>query len=111
SGEVGLSHSVWCVDAALALVGAADMVSVTIRETIMQLWTPEEGRGRVNAVNSVVIGASDELGEFRGGTVAHFIGPVAAVVVGGVGAIAVAVIWSRLFPGLRDQRALDSRMA
>ena len=107
----GVSTTVWLSIPALALVGAADMVSVTIRETIMQLWTPEEVRGRVNAVNSVFIGASNELGEFRAGTVAHFIGPVAAVVVGGVGAIAVAVIWSRLFPGLRDQRALDSRMA
>jgi hypothetical protein len=85
-------------------------VSVTIRETIMQLWTPEEVRGRVNAVNSVFIGASNELGEFRAGTVAHFIGPVAAVAVGGVGAIAVAVIWSIIFPGLRGQRTLDHKM-
>ncbi|MCY1562739.1 hypothetical protein D9M68_1001840 [compost metagenome] len=76
----------------------------------MQLWTPEEVRGRVNAVNSVFIGASNELGEFRAGTVAHFIGPVAAVAVGGVGAIMVAVLWSRIFPGLRDQRTLDKKM-
>src|SRR5690606_40682403 len=87
------------------------MVSVTIRETIMQLWTPEAVRGRVNAVNSVFVGASNELGEFRAGTVAHFIGPVAAVVVGGFGAIAIAVIWSRAFPGLRNQRTLDKKMA
>ncbi len=107
----GLSTTVWISIPALALVGAADMVSVTIRETIMQLWTPEEVRGRVNAVNSVFIGASNELGEFRAGTVAHFIGPVAAVAVGGVGAIAIAVIWSIIFPGLRDQRTLDKKMA
>jgi MFS family permease len=106
----GLSTTVWISIPALALVGASDMVSVTIRETIMQLWTPEEVRGRVNAVNSVFIGASNELGEFRAGTVAHFIGPVAAVAVGGIGAIAVAVIWSIIFPGLRDQRSLDHKM-
>ncbi|WEJ34860.1 MFS transporter [Devosia sp. SD17-2] len=107
----GLSTTVWVSIPALALVGASDMVSVTIRETIMQLWTPEEVRGRVNAVNSVFIGASNELGEFRAGTVAHFIGPVPAVVIGGFGAIAVAVIWSRIFPQLRDQRTLDKKMA
>ncbi|MCZ4345922.1 MFS transporter [Devosia sp. J2-20] len=107
----GLSTTVWISIPALALVGAADMVSVTIRETIMQLWTPEEVRGRVNAVNSVFIGASNELGEFRAGTVAHFIGPVAAVAMGGFGAIAIAVIWSRVFPGLREQRTLDKKMA
>ena len=107
----GLSTTVWISVPALALVGASDMVSVTIRETIMQLWTPEEVRGRVNAVNSVFIGASNELGEFRAGTVAHLIGPVPAVVIGGVGSIAIAVIWSRLFPGLRTQRHIDKRMA
>jgi MFS family permease len=106
----GLSTTVWISVPALALVGASDMVSVTIRETIMQLWTPEEVRGRVNAVNSVFIGASNELGEFRAGTVAHFIGPVPAVALGGLGAIAVAVIWSRIFPGLRDQRSLARKM-
>ena len=106
----GFSTSVWISVPALALVGASDMVSVTIRETIMQLWTPEEVRGRVNAVNSVCIGASNELGEFRAGTVAHLVGPVPAVVAGGFGAIIVAVVWSRVFPGLRNQRSLDKKM-
>lgn len=106
----GFSTSLWVSIPALALVGASDMVSVTIRETIMQLWTPEEVRGRVNAVNSVFIGASNELGEFRAGTVAHFIGPVAAVVIGGFGAMAVAGIWSQIFPGLREQKTLDHKM-
>ncbi|GHA14416.1 MFS transporter [Devosia pacifica] len=106
----GVSTTVWLSVPALALVGAADMVSVTIRETIMQLWTPEEVRGRVNAVNSVFIGASNELGEFRAGAVASLIGPVPAVVLGGFGAVAVAAIWSRVFPELRDQRTLDKRM-
>src|SRR5690606_32506501 len=107
----GFSTTVWISVPALVLVGASDMVSVTIRETIMQLWTPEEVRGRVNAVNSVFIGASHGLGEFRAGTVAHLIGPVPAVVIGGAGAIAVAIIWSRLFPQLRDQRQINRRMA
>jgi MFS family permease len=107
----GFSTTVWISIPALALVGASDMVSVTIRETIMQLWTPEEVRGRVNAVNSVFIGASNELGEFRAGTVAHLIGPVPAVVIGGFGAMAVALIWSRIFPQLREQRTLDKKMA
>jgi MFS family permease len=107
----GLSTTIWISVPALALVGASDMVSVTIRETIMQLWTPEEVRGRVNAVNSVFIGASNELGEFRAGTVAHLIGPVPAVVLGGIGSIAIAVTWGRIFPELREQRTLSRRMA
>ncbi len=107
----GLSTSAWLSVVALALVGASDMVSVTIRETIMQLWTPEEVRGRVNAVNSVFIGASNELGEFRAGSVAALIGPVPAVVIGGFGAIAVAGIWATIFPELRNQRKLDERRA
>jgi MFS family permease len=107
----GFSTSAWLSVVALALVGASDMVSVTIRETIMQLWTPEEVRGRVNAVNSVFIGASNELGEFRAGTVAALIGPVPAVVIGGFGAIAVAGIWATIFPELRNQRKLDERRA
>jgi MFS family permease len=106
----GLSTSIWLSVIALALVGASDMVSVTIRETIMQLWTPEEVRGRVNAVNSVFIGASNELGEFRAGTVAHLIGPVPAVVFGGIGSIAIAVIWAITFPSLREQRTLNRKM-
>ncbi len=107
----GLSTNAWLSVVALALVGASDMVSVTIRETIMQLWTPEEVRGRVNAVNSVFIGASNELGEFRAGTVAALIGPVPAVVIGGCGAVAVAGIWATIFPDLRNQRRLDERHA
>jgi hypothetical protein len=87
------------------------MVSVTIRETIMQLWTPEEVRGRVNAVNSVFIGASNELGEFRAGSVAALLGPVPAALIGGIGAMAVAGIWATIFPELRNQRRLDERKA
>jgi len=105
----GFSEMVWLSVAALALAGAADMVSVYIRETLIQVWTPDELRGRVNAVNMVFVGASNELGEFRAGTVAAFIGVVPAVVLGGVGTLAVAGLWAIVFPGLRKARYLDRR--
>jgi len=105
----GLSTLAWLSIGALALVGAADMVSVYIRETLLQLWTPDEVRGRVNAVNMVFLGASNELGEFRAGFMAALIGVVPAVVFGGVGAIAVAAAWALMFPQLRDARYLHRR--
>jgi MFS family permease len=91
---------------ALALVGAFDMVSVYIRETLMQLWTPDEVRGRVNAVNRVFIGASNELGEFRAGVVAAKTSAVFAVLMGGAGTVAVAAAWAYMFPQLRTARKL-----
>jgi MFS family permease len=106
----GLSRSIWFSVPLLALVGASDMVSVSIRETIMQLWTPDSVRGRVNAVNSVFIGASNELGEFRAGIMAAMIGAQAAVALGGLATIGVAAIWSQAFPGLRMQKTLDRAM-
>ena len=105
----GLSTSVPLSIGALVLMGACDMVSVYIRETLLQLWTPDEVRGRVNAVNRVFIGASNELGEFRAGTVARLIGAVAAVALGGAGTMGVAFFWSRWFPELRTARRLDGR--
>ena len=101
----GLSHSVWVSLAALAISGAADMVSVVIGQTLVQLETPDAMRGRVSAVNSIFIGASNQLGEFESGAVAAWIGPAAAAVLGGVGTIVVAVGWIWLFPSLarRDQ--------
>ncbi len=105
----GLSTVTWLSIVALALLGATDMFSVYIRETLIQLWTPDHVRGRVNAVNQVFVGASNELGEFRTGTMAALIGTVPAVVIGGVGAIAVAGLWAVLFPQLRDVRRLTSR--
>ena len=107
----GLSTTVWLSIAALLLMGAFDMVSVVLRETMIQLWTPDEVRGRVSAVNAVFIGASNELGEFRAGLVAARWGTVFAVVVGGAGTMAVAGLWSVIFPGLRKQRHIDKRMA
>ncbi|PZO80074.1 MAG: MFS transporter [Mesorhizobium amorphae] len=106
----GLSTITWLSIVALGLLGATDMVSVYIRETLIQLWTPDQVRGRVNAVNMVFVGASNELGEFRAGTMAHFIGVVPAVVLGGVGAVAVAGIWAVAFPALRRVRRLDGRV-
>jgi MFS family permease len=105
----GLSTWVPLSIAALILMGASDMVSVYVRETLMQLWTPDDVRGRVNAVNRVFIGASNELGEFRAGVVAAGIGAVAAVALGGAGTMAVAFFWSRWFPELRTARRLDGR--
>jgi hypothetical protein len=90
-------------------MGAFDMVSVYVRETLIQVWTPDAVRGRVNAVNQVFVGASNELGEFRAGISAGLIGVVPAVVFGGVGTIAIAALWWRWFPELRAVRRLDGR--
>jgi hypothetical protein len=85
------------------------MISVYVRETFIQLWTPDDVRGRVNAVNMVFIGASNELGEFRAGVSAALIGAVPAVVLGGIGTVAVAVLWAIWFPQLRRIRHLGSK--
>jgi MFS family permease len=103
----GLSTSVWLSAFALAFMGGIDMINVTIRQIIIQLWTPDEMRGRVSAANSVFVGVSNEAGEFRAGTVAALIGAVPAVVVGGVGAVAAAALWARWFPELRKIRYID----
>lgn len=92
---------------ALALTGVFDMVSVVIRQSLVQLDTPNEMRGRVSAVNSVFIGASNQLGEFESGVTAAWFGAVPSVVIGGLGTLAVVAVWIRLFPSLarRDQLA------
>jgi len=87
--------------AALVVLGGADMISVVLRQTLVQLNTPDEMRGRVSAVNLVFIGASNELGEFESGVTAAWFGTVPAVVVGGLGTLAVAAIWAWRFPALR----------
>ncbi len=102
----GVSTTLWISIPALAIMGAADMVSVNVRGTLVQLGTPDDVRGRVSAVNSVFIGASNELGEFRAGTMAHLIGTVPAVVVGGAGALLIAGLWTRLFPPLLNKRQM-----
>ncbi|MGI6247094.1 MAG: MFS transporter [Pseudochelatococcus sp.] len=106
----GVSTLAWISIPMLALLGAADMVSVYIRETLLQLWTPDHVRGRVNAVNSVFVGASNELGEFRAGVMAAMIGAVPAVVFGGIGSIVVAGLWAYWFPQLRKARHLEGRV-
>jgi len=97
----GLSQNLWLSMGALAMAGGADMISVIIRGSVLQLGTPPEMRGRVSAVNSLFIGASNELGEFESGLTAQWWGAVRATVLGGVGALVVCGIWASLFPGLR----------
>lgn len=103
----GASTLAWLSIIALMLVGGFDMVSVYVREIILQLWTPDEVRGRVNAVNSIFVGASNELGETRAGFMAAFLGPVLTVVGGGIAAIGVAAASAFIFPGLRRIRHLN----
>ena len=86
---------------ALVALGAADNVSVVVRNSLVQLLTPDEMRGRVNSVNALFIGTSNQLGEFEAGMVAGLIGAVPAGIVGGVGTILVALLWMCLFPALR----------
>jgi len=104
-----VSTLVWLSILALAFLGAADMVSVYIRGVLIQLWTPDHLRGRVNAVDKVFIGASNELGEFRAGTMAALIGTVPAVLFGGAGALGIAILWAFIFPQLLNARHLDGR--
>jgi MFS family permease len=87
--------------AALIVLGAADMISVVLRQTLVQMETPDAMRGRVSAVNLVFIGASNELGEFESGVTAALFGTVPAVVIGGLGTLAVAALWAWKFPALR----------
>ena len=103
----GLSTLPWLSIVALMLVGAFDMVSVYIREIILQLWTPDEVRGRVNAVNGIFLGASNELGEFRAGMMAAIWGAVFTVTAGGFAAIGVAALVGKIFPELARIKQLD----
>ena len=92
---------------AMVVWGAADMVSVFVRQSLIQLHTPDEMRGRVSSVSMLSISASNELGEAESGFLAALIGPVAAVILGGAGAIVITLIWSKLFPELRLARTFD----
>jgi hypothetical protein len=97
----GLSTDYYLSLIALAVVGGGDMVSVYVRSAMIQLATPDHMRGRVGSLNSLFVGASNELGEFRAGMTAGAVGTVPAVVIGGVGAVVVVGLWMRLFPELR----------
>lgn len=103
----GLSTSMPLSLCALFVVGCADMFSVYIRQSLIQLHTPDDKRGRVSSVSLLTISASNEFGDFFSGTLAWMIGPVAAVVSGGIGAIATVLLWSRWFPVLRNTRTFD----
>ena len=105
----GLSQNLWLSLAALAVSGAADMISVIIRGSLLQLATPPEMRGRVSAVNSLFIGASNELGEFESGLTAQWWGAVRATIIGGIGALAVAGLWAVLVSRLAQSRRTDFR--
>ena len=103
----GISEAYWLSLSAMAILGAADMVSVYIRVTLIQIATPDDMRGRVNAVNSIFTGASNEIGEARAGVMATMIGPIGAVVFGGVCSILAAIGCWKLFPALTKVESMD----
>jgi MFS family permease len=103
----GLSTTLWISVACLALAGAADMISVYVRSSLVQLATPDAMRGRVSAISFVFISASNEMGEFQSGVAARLLGPVTAVVVGGIGAVFIAGVWMRLFKPLAEANRFE----
>jgi MFS family permease len=107
----GVSEVLWLSVIALAVMGGSDLVSVYIRATLVQLWTPDEMRGRVSAVNTVFMNASNEIGAFRAGVTAALIGAVPAVALGGLATVAVTALWLKWFPELRAVRRLDAPKA
>jgi MFS family permease len=104
----GLSHSLALSLISLVLVGATDMVSVVIRGTLVQIATPDALRGRVNAVEMIFIGTSNEFGEFESGLTAQWFGPVRAVILGGVGTLLIVSLWAWLFPELRKTETVTA---
>lgn len=104
----GLSETMPLSLAMLFIVGAADMFSVYIRQSLIQLHTPDDKRGRVSSVSLLTISASNEFGDFFSGTLAWIIGPVLAVVTGGIGAVVTVALWARIFPVLRTTRTFDA---
>jgi MFS family permease len=104
----GLSKVLWLSMLCLAVCGAADMFGVYVRSSLIQLHTPDDRRGRVNAVSQMTISASNELGDALTGGLAVLFGPIAAIVGGGAAAIVITGIWSRLFPQLGAAKTFDS---
>lgn len=102
-----VSKTVWFSLAMLAILGAADSISVYVRQSLVQIMTPNHMRGRVSAVSGLFISASNELGEFESGVTARLMGPVGSVIFGGVGSIVVTVIWAKIFPALRKADRLS----
>ncbi|NTU77128.1 MAG: MFS transporter [Alphaproteobacteria bacterium] len=106
-----LSETLWLSLAALAVVGGADSISIFVRQSLVQIVTPDEYRGRVSSVSGLFISASNELGEFESGVAARLIGPIGAVIFGGVGSIVVTSLWAKIFPDLRKaDKLLDTTM-
>ena len=103
----GLSRNLWLSLVMLIILGASDMVSVVIRRVLVLVKTPDQMRGRVSAVESVFIGGSNELGEFESGVTAAWFGVVPAVVLGGLGTLAIVGLWARIFPQLRQVDSLE----
>ncbi len=106
----GISHSLILSLAALFMAGAFDMVSVIVRGTLVQLATPDEMRGRVNAVDMIFIGTSNEFGQFESGLTAHWFGTVPAVVLGGIGTLGVIALWAWIFPDLRKADQISGEL-
>ena len=109
----GMSRSIWLSCLALFFTGAADMISVVVRSSILQLATPPEMRGRVSSVNWLFLGASNEFGEYESGLTAHWWGAVRAVIIGGYASMTITGLWSVFFPALReaDQLTAESLIA
>lgn len=105
----GLSRNIYLSVAALAILGAADMISVYVRQTLVQVVTPDHMRGRVSSVSGLFISGSNELGEFESGLASRFIGPVGAVIFGGIGTLVVTGLWAKWFPDLRRADRLDGQ--
>ena len=103
----GFSHLIWLSMIALAILGAADTVSMVIRISLVQLATPDAMRGRVGAVNFLFVNTSYQLGEFESGMTAALFGAMPAAVLGGLGTIAVALLWMKIFPTLRKVQRLE----
>jgi hypothetical protein len=103
----GMSRSFGLSLGALAVLGGADMVSVYVRQTLIQIVTPDAMRGRVASVSFLFIGASNELGEFESGVTARIFGPVLAAILGGVASLFVTGLWARMFPALRKVDRLE----
>ena len=102
-----VSHLMWLSVLSLAIMGAADTVSVVIRLSLVQLATPDEMRGRVGSVNFLFINASNQLGQFESGITAALFGTIPATLLGGIGTVAVALLWMKLFPALRKVERLE----
>ena len=103
----GVSHSMWLSILALAILGAADAVSMVIRVALVQLSTPDTMRGRVGAVNFLFVNSSYQLGGFESGVTAALLGAIPAVVLGGIGTVAVALLWMKMFPMLSTVDRLE----